>query len=318
MKGGGVFVQSGVYALCPTPGDPDSIVYKCRGFNPAKAGDDKLPWRERMRKAMFEDIPACWKAGDARYTFHYKQFMGLGLAVASRETETVIGCWKETKRHQQLDAMSRKRKLPKGLNLRRSRAERLGVEVKSVIVPQDFLPGGSSDWARLRFAGLERGKELVVGKMVGVVNSAEERAPSIEGGWRGKARSIICLHGSFEMTARLDADELTRAFDRDPKLANAQGWASEQARYPGLVEYRISACQAILPLGFTRHAARAFDAGAKKLEFDIDVCLWATGKTSSSWSPYEWLIVSWVEDRAFRMRAGRPMMISPRGVLRPT
>ena len=125
MKGGGVFVQSGVYALCPEVGNPDTIVYKCRGFNPAKAGDDKLPWRERMRKAMFEDIPACWKAGDARYTFHYKQFMGLGLAVASRETETVIGCWKETKRDQQLDAMSRKRKLPKGLKLRRSRAERL-------------------------------------------------------------------------------------------------------------------------------------------------------------------------------------------------
>ena len=154
--------------------------------------------------------------------------------------------------------------------------------------------------------------------MVGVVNRAEERAPSIEGGWRGKARSIIWLHGSFEMTARLDADELTRAFDRDPKLANARGWASEQARYPGLVKYRISARQAILPLAFTRHAARAFKAGAKKLEFDIDVCLWATGKVSSSWSPYEWLIVSYVEGRAFRMRAGRRMMISPREVLRPS
>jgi hypothetical protein len=174
-----------------------------------------------------------------------------------------------------------------------------GVELKSVIVPQDFLPGLSSDWARLRFAGLERGKELVVGKMVGVVNSAEERAPSIEGGWRGKVRSIICLHGSFEMTARLDAEELTRA------------------SYPGLVKYRTSACQAILPLAFTRHAAQAFDAGAKKLEFDIDVCLWATGKVSSSWSPYEWLIVSYVEGRAFRMRAGRRMMISSRAVLRP-
>ena len=54
----------------------------------------------------------------------------------------------------------------------------------------------------------------------------------------------------------------------------------------------------------------------EKLEFDIDVCLWATGKVSSSWSPYEWLIVSYVEGRAFRMRAGRPMMISPREVLR--
>ena len=139
-----------------------------------------------------------------------------------------------------------------------------GVELKSVITPQDFLPGGSSDWARLRFAGLEKGKELVVGQMVGVVKGAEERAPSFEGGWRGKARSIIWLHGSFEMTARLDADALTRAFHRDPKLANAHGWASEQARYPGLVKYRISACDAILPLAFTRHAAKSFRRGRKE------------------------------------------------------
>jgi hypothetical protein len=192
-----------------------------------------------------------------------------------------------------------------------------GVELKNVITPQDFLPGGSSDWARLHFARLERGKELVVGMMVGVVKGAEERAPSVEGGWRGKARSIIWLHGSFEMTARLDADELTRAFDRDPKLANAHGWASEKGRYPGLVKYRMRACDAILPLAFTRHAARAFNAGAKKLKFNIDLCLQATGKASPTSSPYLWLIVLWVDGRAFRFRAGRPMTISPREVLRP-
>jgi hypothetical protein len=64
-----------------------------------------------------------------------------------------------------------------------------GVEIKSVITPQDFLPGRSSDWARLRFAKLERGFELVVGRMVGV-NSAKGRPPSFEGGWReGRAPS---------------------------------------------------------------------------------------------------------------------------------
>ena len=134
----------------------------------------------------------------------------------------------------------------------------------------------------------------------------------------GKARSIIWLHGSFKMTTRLDADELKRAFDRDPELANASCWASEQARYPGLVECAVKSCSAVLPRAFTQHAVRAFDAGEKKLAFDIEVCLWATGKTSSSWSPYEWLIVSWVDGKAFRMRAGRPMMISPREVLRPS
>jgi hypothetical protein len=193
-----------------------------------------------------------------------------------------------------------------------------GVELKNVITPQDFLPDRSSDWARLHFAGLERGKELVVGMMVGVVKGAEERAPSVEDGWRGRVRSIIWLHGSFEMTARLDADELTRAFHRDPEVANASCWASEQGRYPGLVKCRLEAHHAILPSAFAQPAARAFEAGAKKLEFDIDVCLWATGKVSSSWSPYEWLIVSYVEGRAFRMRAGRRMMISPREVLRPS
>jgi hypothetical protein len=89
-----------------------------------------------------------------------------------------------------------------------------GVELKSVIVPQDFLPGQSSDWARLYFTGRQRGFELVVGRMIGIVRGAEERAPSIEGGWRGTARSIVWLHGSFEMTARLDADELTLRIGR--------------------------------------------------------------------------------------------------------
>jgi hypothetical protein len=96
--------------------------------------------------------------------------------------------------------------------------------------------------------------------MAGVAYSAEERAPSFEGGWRGRARSIIWLQGGFEVTARLDAGELTRAFDRDPKLANAQGWASKQARYPGLVKCRVFACSAVLPWAFTQHALRAFPA----------------------------------------------------------
>ena len=40
-----------------------------------------------------------------------------------------------------------------------------GLRLKSVIVPQDFLPDRSSDWARLHFAGCKTGYELVVGRM---------------------------------------------------------------------------------------------------------------------------------------------------------
>jgi hypothetical protein len=191
-------------------------------------------------------------------------------------------------------------------------------ELQHVITPQDFLPDRSSEWARLHFAGRKRGFELVVGRMIGVVEGAEERnqeRQSFSRPWRGRARSIW-LRGSFEMSARLDADELKHALDSDPELANAQGWASERGRCPGLVECRVSACNAILPRAFARHALRAFDAGKKKLEFDIDLCLQATGKASRSSSPYKWLIVSWVNGQAFRLRAERPMMMSPREILR--
>jgi hypothetical protein len=204
-------------------------------------------------------------------------------------------------------------------------------EYQNVITTQDFLPDRSSEWARLHFAGRKRGFELVVGRMIGVIDGAEEserakgrsqERPSFNRPWRGRAR-YIWLRGSFKMTARLDADELTHALDRDPELANAQGWASERGRCergrcPGLVEYTLKACNAILPWAFGRHALRAFDAGAKKLKFDIDLCLQATGNASSSSTPYKWLIVSWVDDRAFRLRAERPITISPREVLRPS
>jgi hypothetical protein len=154
----------------------------------------------------------------------------------------------------------------------------VGIEVRSVIFPQDFLPDRSSEWARLHFAGRKRGFELVVGRMIGIAEGAEaHERPSFDG--LRKAPSIW-LCGYFEMRARLDADELTHALDRDPELANALGWASERGRYPGLVEDRVSACYAVLPWAFTQHAIRAFDAGAKKLEFDIDVCLQANGRAS--------------------------------------
>jgi hypothetical protein len=191
-----------------------------------------------------------------------------------------------------------------------------GQLLKSVITPQDFLPDRSSEWARLCFAGRKGGFELVVGRMIGVVEGAEEREHPPFDGVR-KARYFL-LHGFFEMTARLDADELTRALDADPELANARGWAPERGRYPGLVECNIAASDAILPEAFARRVMEAFEtAKMKKIEFHIDVCLQATGKASPSSSPYVWLIVSWVDGQAFRFRAGRPMMISPREVLRP-
>jgi hypothetical protein len=177
-----------------------------------------------------------------------------------------------------------------------------GQDIRHVITPQHFLPDRSSEWARLHFAGRKGGFELVVGRMVGVVKDTKDHErQSFDRPWRGRAASVW-LRGSFEMTARLDADELTRALERDPELANASCWASERGRCPGLVECNVSACNAILPWAFTQHAVRAFDADKKKLEFDIDVCLQATGKASPSSSPYVWVIVSWVDGQALQVQ----------------
>ena len=67
-----------------------------------------------------------------------------------------------------------------------------GMRLKSVITPQDFLPDRSSEWARLHFAGRKGGFELVVGRMVGVVERTEEHErPSFDG--HGEERRAPCL-----------------------------------------------------------------------------------------------------------------------------
>jgi hypothetical protein len=96
-----------------------------------------------------------------------------------------------------------------------------GLRLKSVIVPQDFLPDRSSDWARLHFAGCKTGYELVVGRMGGVIKGVEAHAVSSRvrdpGGlprWsrqRRRPENTIWLRGLFAMTARLDLDEFAHA-----------------------------------------------------------------------------------------------------------
>jgi hypothetical protein len=118
VKDGGVFMQSGFYLLCEDAAKgEDGLTPKTRGFNPARAGDEKLPWKERLARIMLEDIPACWKEGKSVYEFDYWEYIGLGAAVQSPATETVIGCWKFSRRSQKLDVISRKRIVPAGARL---------------------------------------------------------------------------------------------------------------------------------------------------------------------------------------------------------
>jgi hypothetical protein len=205
-----------------------------------------------------------------------------------------------------------------------------GLRLKSVIVPQDFLPDRSSDWARQHFAGCKTGYELVVGRMGGIIKGVEAHpvSPGVEPRglprWSQQHRrpqNTIWLRGLFVMTARLDFDEFAHAYRRDPALASARGWAPERGRCPGLVEEDLFARRAILPWAFTQYVGTLLDVGSEALEFDIDVCLEATGKSSPSSSPYKWMIVSWILDggvwQAFRLRSGRPPIKSPLDRIKP-
>jgi hypothetical protein len=126
VKNGGVFVQSGFYLLCEDAAKgEDGLKLKNSGLKPTKAGERKLHWKEHLARIMLEDIPACWKEGRPSYAFNYWEYIGLGAAVQSPATEAVIGCWKLSRRSQKLDVISRKRIVPAGARLRRSRAERL-------------------------------------------------------------------------------------------------------------------------------------------------------------------------------------------------
>jgi hypothetical protein len=130
--------------------------------------------------------------------------------------------------------------------------------------------------------------------MIGVVKGAEEHErQSFDGPWRGRARSIW-LRGRFEMTARLDADEIDACSRPRSGACERSSLGFRERALSGARQVQSRRVQRRPSMGFhpTRGKGfRAFDAGAKILEVDIDVCLQATGKASPSSSPYKWLIV---------------------------
>ena len=63
MKHGGVFVQSGVYAVIKDRANGDKgVKIASRGFSPQKVGvSEKVSWTHAMLKVLFEDIPDAGK-----------------------------------------------------------------------------------------------------------------------------------------------------------------------------------------------------------------------------------------------------------------
>jgi hypothetical protein len=139
-KLGGVFVQSGVYAVIKdrTKGDK-GVKIASRGFSPQNIGvSEKVSWTQAMLKVPFEDIPMCWKDGKPAYVFERQQYVTVGASLARNPPPPVkgpgarrpwrsslIGSWIKSEGKLQLDAMSRKRTLPPDPRLRVSRSEGL-------------------------------------------------------------------------------------------------------------------------------------------------------------------------------------------------
>jgi hypothetical protein len=137
---GGVFVQSGLYAMIIDRAKGDKgVKIASRGFSPQNIGvSEEISWTQAMLKVLFEDIPACWKEGKPAYVFERQQYMTIGASLARNPPPPVkgpgarrpcrpslIGWWIKSEGKLQLDAMSRKRILPRDPRLRLSRCEGL-------------------------------------------------------------------------------------------------------------------------------------------------------------------------------------------------
>jgi hypothetical protein len=91
-----------------------------------------------MLKVLFEDIPMCWKDGKPAYVFERQQYVTVGASLARNPPPPVkgprarrpwrpslIGSWIKSEGKLQLDAMSRKRTVPRDPALRSSRSDGL-------------------------------------------------------------------------------------------------------------------------------------------------------------------------------------------------
>jgi hypothetical protein len=139
-KHGSVFVQSGVYAMIIERAKGDKgIKIASRGFSPQNIGvSDEVSWTQAMLKVLFEDIPTCWKEGKPAYAFERQQYITVGASLARNPPPPIkgprarrpwrpslIGSWIKSEGKLQLDAMSRKRIVPRVPALRATRSEGL-------------------------------------------------------------------------------------------------------------------------------------------------------------------------------------------------
>jgi hypothetical protein len=86
LSKGGLFVQSGVYAISDETGDYHS---KSRGFRP----DNIKSSDQTLAEYLIETIPPLWKIDAASLSFDYNFYQTLGSAIAGEDAYRFIGMW---------------------------------------------------------------------------------------------------------------------------------------------------------------------------------------------------------------------------------
>jgi hypothetical protein len=148
---GGIFVQSGVYALQTEKGWQS----KTRGFRPSNIDGS-------MAEFLTQKIPQAWAERRNEYRFPYVQYMTLGASVASRDLWEFCGQWASGTRDLDLEGCGVKRQ--KIAVDRPGRAKRLVASVPSnfnfLLVDEagDMLLSApfSPDWLDPEYAELTR------------------------------------------------------------------------------------------------------------------------------------------------------------------
>lgn len=115
LPAGGVFIQSGVYAISEAEGGWKA---KSRGFRPTNVEGS-------IADFLRQTIPQCWKNDEPNFPFPYKNYMTLGASVVSDDAWKRCGQWAEGERTLDLRTAGQKRYPISSIMARRRRATNL-------------------------------------------------------------------------------------------------------------------------------------------------------------------------------------------------
>jgi hypothetical protein len=124
---GGMFFQAGIFCMPQVvkPGRNPKLKMATRGYSPENVEGDAIDHQKKVVDDLLNKIPEAWAKGEPVYSFKYKQYMSLGLALVSREAWKHIGYRKYSDRELELDNYGQKRNAPSTARKRQLRASKL-------------------------------------------------------------------------------------------------------------------------------------------------------------------------------------------------